>query len=132
MIERTPINAWPWSAQPGVQQGQLIAGSRRQLICSGRDSVDADCNPQRPDDVAAHLELALDNLEVVLAGAEMSVGNIVRLNAYTTDVDELFGNWPNLGKALRECRHPVCDQRSRRGAAGSPQLAVLLEATAVD
>jgi enamine deaminase RidA (YjgF/YER057c/UK114 family) len=40
--------------------------------------------------MAKQLELALDNLEAVLAGADMTLANVVRLNAYTTDVDELF------------------------------------------
>ena len=37
--------------------------------------------------MAAQLDLALDNLEAVLAGAGMTLTNLVRLNAYTTDVD---------------------------------------------
>jgi enamine deaminase RidA (YjgF/YER057c/UK114 family) len=61
----------------------------RLLVCSGQDAVDADCNPQHPGDMAAQLEHALGNLEAVLSAADMTCTNVIRLNAYTTDVDEL-------------------------------------------
>jgi enamine deaminase RidA (YjgF/YER057c/UK114 family) len=132
VIKRTPINPWPWSAQLGFDQAQLIAGNRRQLICSGQDSVDADGSPQHPDDIAAQLELALDNLELVLEGADMSVANIVRLNAYTTDVDELFRNWPNLVRRFENVGTRFVTSVLGVERLAAPQLAVLLEATAVD
>jgi enamine deaminase RidA (YjgF/YER057c/UK114 family) len=46
--------------------------------------------------MAAQLEFALDNLEAVVAAAEMTFANIVRLNVYTTDVDELFKLFPRV------------------------------------
>ncbi len=96
MPERTPINPWSWSIKLGFDQAQLIEGYRRQLVCSGQDAVDADGNPQHPGNMAAQLELALDNLEAVLGAADMTFANVVRLNAYTTDVDELFKHWARL------------------------------------
>jgi enamine deaminase RidA (YjgF/YER057c/UK114 family) len=38
--------------------------------------------------MAAQLEMSLDNLEAVLAAADMTLANVVRLNVYTTDFDE--------------------------------------------
>jgi enamine deaminase RidA (YjgF/YER057c/UK114 family) len=95
-MQRQPINPWSWSVKLGLDQAELIDGHQRQLVCSGQDAVDADGNPQHPDDMAAQIELAVDNLQAVLAGADMTLANIVRLNAYTTDVDELFKHWPTL------------------------------------
>ena len=37
--------------------------------------------------MAAQIGLALDNLETVLKAADMTLANVVRLNAYTTDID---------------------------------------------
>jgi enamine deaminase RidA (YjgF/YER057c/UK114 family) len=88
-MERTSINPVPWSLKLGFDQAQLIEGHRRQLVCGGQDAVDADGNPQHPGDMAAQLELSLDNLEAVLADADMTLANVVRLNVYTTDFDEL-------------------------------------------
>ena len=85
-----------WSTNLGFDQAQLVEGHRRQLVCSGQDSVDADGSPQHPGDMAAQLDLALDNVEAVLAGAEMTLADVVRLNVYTTDFDELLKHWTRL------------------------------------
>src|ERR671931_1322135 len=90
MAQHTAINPHTWTTALGFDQGQLIEGHRRLLVCSGQDAVDADGKPQHPGDMAAQLELALDNLEAVVAAAGMTLADVVRLNAYTTDVDELF------------------------------------------
>ncbi len=41
--------------------------------------------------------LALDNLEAVLAGADMTLANITQLRIYATDVDEAMQNFDLLG-----------------------------------
>jgi enamine deaminase RidA (YjgF/YER057c/UK114 family) len=127
-MKTTPINPWSFSISLGFDQAQLIEGHQRLLVCSGQDAV-ADGNPQHPGDMAAQLELALDNLEAVLGAADMTLANIVRLNAYTTDMDELLKHWTTL-----------TDRSATRFATSllgvtqlpAPQLLVMLEATAVD
>jgi enamine deaminase RidA (YjgF/YER057c/UK114 family) len=128
---RRAINPWPWSIKLGFDQAQLIEGHRRQLVCSGQDAVDADGNPQHPGDMAAQLELALDNLEAVLAAAGMTLANVVRLNVYATDLDEYLKHFARLTD-----RFGSSDDRfatTLLGVAQLPaQLLVMLEATAVD
>lgn len=131
-MERTSINPWPWSTKLGFDQAELIEGHRRQLVCSGQDAVDADGNPQHPDDMAKQLELSLDNLEAVLAGADMTLGNVVRLTAYTTDVDELFKNWTTLTGRFSGTGGGFATSVLGVSRLAAPQLLVLLEATAVD
>ena len=131
-MQRKSINPVPWSIRLGFDQAQLVEGHQRLLVCSGQDAVDADGNPQHPGDMAAQLELALDNLGAVLAGAGMSFANVVRLNAYTTDFDEFVKHWTRL-----EARFDDVDGRFATSLLGvtrlfTPQLLVLLEATAVD
>ena len=131
-MERTPINPWSWSANLGFDQAQLVQSHRRELICSGQHAVDADGNPQHPGDMGAQLGLALDNLEAVLAGADMTLGNVLRLNAYATDVDELFKHWASLTG-----RFESSDSRFATTVLGVTRLAappflVSLEAIAVD
>jgi enamine deaminase RidA (YjgF/YER057c/UK114 family) len=128
-MERMSINPWSWSINLGFDQAQLIEGHRRQLVVSGQDAVDADGNPQHPGDMVAQLELALDNLEAVLAAADMSLANIVRLTVYTTDLDEYFKHFARVNDRFGSRRYAT----SVLGVAQLPaQLLVMLEATAVD
>jgi enamine deaminase RidA (YjgF/YER057c/UK114 family) len=128
-MERTPINPWSWSINVGFDQAQLIEGHHRQLLCSGQDAVDADGNPQHPGDMAAQLELALDNLEAVLAAADMTLANVARLNVYTTDVDEYLKHFARVSDRFGNSRYATTLLGVTQLPA--PQLLVLLEATAV-
>jgi enamine deaminase RidA (YjgF/YER057c/UK114 family) len=92
-MERTAVNPWTWSLGIGFNQAELIEGHRRELICSGQTSMDADGNPQHPGDMRAQVVLSMDNVEAVLAGGGMTLSDVVRFNVYTTDVDALFASY---------------------------------------
>jgi len=130
MAQRTSINPHSWTVALGFDQAQLIEGHKRLLVCSGQDAVDADGKPQHPGDMAAQLELALDNLEAILAAGDMTFANVVRLNVYTTDVDELVNqHFPRITDRFEDSRYAT----SVLGVAHLPaELLVMLEATAVD
>ena len=128
-MERMPINPLTWSTKLGFDQGELVTEHRRELFLSGQDAVDDDGNPQHPGDMSAQLEMALDYIEAVLAGADMTPTNVARLNAYTTDVDELFKLFPRITERFGATRYAT----SVVGVAHLPaQFHVMLEATAVD
>lgn len=96
-MKRTVINPWSWSLNFGYNQAELLVGANRRLVCAGQTSVDAEGNPQHPGDMRSQIALALDNLEAVLNAAGMDLANVVRLNIYTTDVDEAVKNFDVLG-----------------------------------
>lgn len=96
-MNRTPVNPWPWSLNFGYNQGEILQGIGRQLICAGQTSVDTEGNPQHPEDMRNQMILALDNLEAVLSAADMTLANITRLGIYATDVDEAMKNFDVLG-----------------------------------
>lgn len=131
-MERKAINPWAWPVKLGFDQAQLISGHRRLLILSGQDSVDASGNAQHPDDMGAQVELSLDNLQALLKAADMSFANVVRLNVYTTDMDQLLRQFGRISK-----RFGNPDARFTTSLLGVtrlplPQLLVMFEATAVD
>ncbi len=130
-MERTAVNPWEWSKSMGYDQGEVVSGHTRTLYCAGQTAVDADGAPQHAGDMAAQVSLALDNLERVLEHAGMGLGNLVRLNIYTTDVDSLFQHYGLL--AARTAAAQVSPPGTLLGVArlAYPELMVELEGTAV-
>ncbi len=131
-MERTVVNPWPWSVSMGFNQGEVVSGVSRTLFCAGQTSVDADGAPQHGGDMAGQIGLALDNLEAVLQGADMSLADVVRLNIYTTDVDAFLEHYGVL--AARVAAAGGAPPGTLLGVArlAYPELLVELEATAVE
>lgn len=131
-MKRTPVNPWSWSLNHGYNQGEVIEGTKRQLLCAGQTSVDGSGNPQHLDDMRGQLALTLDNLEAVLSAADMGLANIVRLNVYTTDVDEALKHFEALGARMGPVG--VSPPMTLLGVTrlAIPGLSIELEATAMD
>ncbi len=100
MIERTAINPVTWSQEMGFNQGEVVSGHTRTLFCSGQTAMNSDGQPQHDGDMAAQLALSLDNLHAVLSEAGMSLASLVRLNVYSTDIDQLFQHYGVLAARL--------------------------------
>lgn len=130
-MNRTPVNPWPWSAEMGFNQAELVEGGTRTLYLSGQAAMSADGRPQHPGDIAAQISMSLDNLEAVLADANMGLSDTVHLNIYTTDVDGLLANYGVVAERLG--RAGVAPPGSLLGVSrlAFPELMVELEATAV-
>ncbi|MEV6062104.1 RidA family protein [Nocardia asteroides] len=99
-MQRTAVNPVTWSVEMGFNQGELVSGHTRTLYCSGQTAMTEDGKPEHEGDMAAQVALSLDNLEAVLAAADMSLADLVRLNVYTTDVDLLFQHYGVLAARL--------------------------------
>ncbi len=99
-VERTAVNPVTWSQEMGFNQGELVSGHTRTLYISGQTAMSGDGKPQHEGDIAAQLALSIDNLEAVLGEAGMSLAHLVRLNVYTTDVDQLFRHYGVLAARL--------------------------------
>ena len=129
-MQRTAVNPWEWSLKLGYNQAETIEGISRHLICAGQTAVDAEGNPQHPGDMRGQISLALDNLEAVLAKADMGLRNVVRLGVYATDVDEALKNFDLLGMRFGpiQCAPPMTLLGVTRLAI--PSLLVEIEATA--
>ena len=132
IVERTAVNPVAWSVEMGFNQGEVVSGYGRTLYCSGQAATDADGNAQHDGDMAAQVASSVDNLEAVLAGAGMSLANLVRLNIYTTDVDLLLQHYGVLAARLGAAG--VAPSMTLLGVTrlALPALMVELEGTAVD
>lgn len=130
--QRSAVNPVTWSVPLGFNQAELVTGATRTLHCSGQTAMDTDGAPQHPGDIGAQLALSLDNLEAVLAGAGMSLADVVRLNVYTTDVDALFEHYGVLGARLGAAQVAPATTMLGVTRLAVPGQLVELEATAVD
>ena len=130
-MERTAVNPWEWSTKLGYNQAEVITGATRQVICAGQTSVDGDGNPRHPGDMRGQIGLALDNLEAVLRGAGMDLGNVVKLGIYATDVDEALRNFDLMG--MRFGPHRVAPPMTLLGVTrlAIPGLLFEVEATSM-
>lgn len=131
-MERTAINPSPWSVQLGFDQAELVESRRRELVCSAQDAVDETGTPQHPGDMVAQLDMALDNLEEILAGAGMDLSNVVRLNFYTTEMDTLLQNFPLVNKRFDAAGSRFATTLLGVAGLAAPDLVVAIEATAMD
>ena len=86
-MNRTAVNPWDWSLKFSFNQGEVLEGASRVLVCAGQTAIDGAGNVKHAGDMQAQMGLALDNLEAVLEGGRMTLSNVVRLTIYTTDVD---------------------------------------------
>jgi enamine deaminase RidA (YjgF/YER057c/UK114 family) len=130
-MKRTAINPWPWSLEYGFSQGELVEGQPRILFCSGQTALNVDGIPQHAGDIHAQFTLALDNLERVLKGADMTLANIVHLTIYTVDVDSLIQNMDVLGECIGAAGVKPAETLLGINRLAFPELLVELEATAV-
>jgi enamine deaminase RidA (YjgF/YER057c/UK114 family) len=131
-MNRTAVNPWQWSVSFGFNQAELIEGGSKVLYCSGQTSVDAEGAPQHPGDMAAQVGLALDNLEAVLAGAGMTLSNLVRLNFYTTSIPAFMGEGAAvLGARLGAAQVAPAGTLLGVASLAFPELMIELEGTAV-
>ena len=129
-MERREINPWEWNKPFGFQQAVEVTGAERVLYLSGQTAIDADGNVL-DGDMGAQVALTLDNLERVLAEADMTFANIVRVTWYVTSI-AVFRETGELRTArLQPSGMKAASTLVQVAGLAYPELKVELAATAV-
>lgn len=130
-MEQRAINPWGWQAQFGFSQAIEVRDANKTLYCAGQTSVDSDGAPIHSGSMNEQLAQAMENLQTVLEQAGFTLGHIVRLNVYTTDVDKTFESYGEIVGRLSAagCQPAMTVLGVARLA--FPELLVEIEATAV-
>ncbi|MEU5625623.1 MULTISPECIES: RidA family protein [Streptomyces] len=131
-MERNAVNPVSWSVGMGFNQGEVVSGHARTLYLSGQTAMSEEGRPEHDGDMAAQLALAVDNVEAVLAEADMSLANLVRLNVYTSDVDLLLQHYGVLAGRLGAAGVAPATTMLGVTRLAVPGQLVELEGTAVD
>jgi enamine deaminase RidA (YjgF/YER057c/UK114 family) len=127
-MERTDVNPWEWSKAFGFSQAVGVSNASQVLLCSGQTAIADDGSPPTTSDMAKQIELALSNLTTVLGAAGMTMADVVKLTAYTTDVDELLAGYGTATQFLGDNLPAMTLIGVARLA--FPELKVEIEATA--
>jgi enamine deaminase RidA (YjgF/YER057c/UK114 family) len=125
------VNPWTWQDPLGFVQAHEVTGASRLVHCAGQASVDGNGQPLHAGDMRAQAHQALDNLERVLADAGLTLGDVVRLNYYTTDVDAFFATFQEVVSRLDEARSRPASTLLGVQRLAYPELLIEIEATAV-
>lgn len=132
MAHTRAVNPWTWQDAYGFSQAVEVTGGTRQLVCSGQASVDAAGHPLNPRDMAAQLRQAFDNLEAVLRAASLSLGDVVRLNYYTTDIPAYLAASGEASRRFANTgRSPPAGTLLGVAQLFHPDILIEIEATAV-
>src|SRR5690242_3183258 len=88
--------------------------------------IGSDSSGTVADGIEAQTRQALENLKLCLEAAGCSLGDVMKVNAYLTDMD----NFPAYNAVYREMFAPPYPARTTVGAALAPGLLVEIEAVA--
>jgi enamine deaminase RidA (YjgF/YER057c/UK114 family) len=123
------VNPWEWSKAFGFSQAVDLHGAERMLICSGQTAIGDDGSPPTTEDMGEQVEKAFQNLGVVLQAAGLAASDVVKVNYYTTDVDELIAVLGQLASGFFGGNIPASTLLGVARLA-FPQLKIEIEATA--
>lgn len=129
-MQITPVNPWTWQDHLGFSQAIEVSNPTGTLYCAGQAGIDADGRPVEGS-MTDQLKLALANVKAVIEKAGYTVSNIVRLNIYTTSIEEYYAAAGEYAIWLQtnNCR-PASILLEVKGLA-FPETMIELEATAV-
>jgi enamine deaminase RidA (YjgF/YER057c/UK114 family) len=131
VVDIRKVNPWTWQDSYGFSQAIDVSGSQRTVYCAGQTSVDGDGTPMHAGDLVKQINQALDNLEVVLKQAGLTLENVVRLNYYTTDVVAFLTAVPAVGPRLAASRCQPASTLLGVASLFHPDILIEIEATAV-
>jgi enamine deaminase RidA (YjgF/YER057c/UK114 family) len=129
-MEKRTIDPWAWGKYTNSVQAVEVKNAEGTLYCSGQAAIGADGAPLSGD-MRTQLIQTVQNLEELIAASGYECKNIVRLNIYTTSVQELFTTCMDVYVPFLQ-KHGISQATSLIEVKGLyATLTVELEATAV-
>ena len=88
-MEKRTIDPWAWGKNTNSAQAVEVKKVEGTLYCSGQVALDANGVPSNAD-MRSQLIQTIANLEQLISESGYECKNIVRLNIYTTLVQDFF------------------------------------------
>ena len=131
-MTRKTHDPWTWQTGFGFSHGVEVATPRRVIEVSGQCATGPEGAPQASGDMAAQIQLSIDNIEAVLKLGGMDLSQVVRIRVFATDIAAALANWSLVTQRFNSvgCR----PASTLVGVTGlfSPDLMVEIEATAIE
>ncbi len=124
------INPWKWQDNLGYSQAIEVSHATHTLYCAGQAAMDAEGRPVAAD-MAGQIRLSFDNLETVLHQSGYALKNVVRLNFYTTSIEQFFAAYGAVMGRLGAAGCLPSSTLTEVKALAFPELIIEIEATAV-
>jgi 2-iminobutanoate/2-iminopropanoate deaminase len=90
-MQKTSFDPWTWGKNTNSVQAVEVKQPEGTLYCSGQAAIDVNGVPSSAD-MRSQLIQTIANLEQLISESGYECKNIVRLNVYTTNTNELFTN----------------------------------------
>ena len=130
-MQKREINPTEWLGAFNINHAIEVTGAQRVLYISGQTSNDAEGAPMHAGDLVAQFGQAWSNLKDALTAADMDPTNIVRMNMYTTDVEQFMEKAGDLVPIFAGDGCKPVSTLLGVNALFEPQIMIELEATAV-
>jgi 2-iminobutanoate/2-iminopropanoate deaminase len=88
-MQKTTFDPWAWGKNTNSVQAVEVKNIEGTLYCSGQVAIDASGVPSSAD-MRSQLMQTIANLEQLISESGYECKNIVRLNIYTTSMNEFF------------------------------------------
>ncbi|GAB3826682.1 RidA family protein [Hymenobacter jeollabukensis] len=88
-MEKRTVDPWKWGQYTNSVQAVEIKQPAGTLYCSGQVALNAEGQPSAAD-MRSQLLQTFQNLEQLITEAGYDCSGIVRLNVYTTSIQEFF------------------------------------------
>ncbi|WP_207421351.1 RidA family protein [Desertivirga brevis] len=88
-MQKTSFDPWSWGKNTNSVQAVEVKQPNGTLYCSGQVAIDVNGIPSAAD-MRTQLIQTITNLEQLISESGYECSGIVRLNGYTTSVQEFF------------------------------------------
>lgn len=129
-MEKRSVDPWRWGEYTNSAQAVEVKNAECTLYCSGQAAIDVNGQPSAAD-MRTQLLLSINNLEELIRSAGYDCAGIVRLNVYTTSVQDFFTTCADVYQEFLQ-KHGIKQATTLLEVKGLfATLTVELEATAV-
>jgi 2-iminobutanoate/2-iminopropanoate deaminase len=130
-MEKHITNPWKWQDNLGYAQAVEVKNNKGTLYCAGQAAINAEGQPVDVN-MSEQITLSLSNLEQVIKQAGYHPQNIVRINYYTTSINDFFAAYGDVMGWIGEHHVAASSTLIEVKALAFPQLLVEIEATVVE